>query len=128
MTLWGRRHLPPLVSARPDFSSRPESKLKLNSSLICARSMSALWSVVNRKCPEMQDSVQDSRCGRRHVERLDPPAQRKRDELVAGVADARAEAPPLRAEDNDHPPAVIRLVVRHGLGGAGAVHPGAVPL
>src|SRR4051812_9379902 len=50
------------------FSSRPGSKLKLNSSLICARSMSALWSVVNQKCPEMQDSVQDSRRGRRHVE------------------------------------------------------------
>src|SRR3954453_2928073 len=124
MTLWGRRHLPPLVSARPDFSSRPESKLKLNSSLICARSMSALWSVVNQKCPEMQDSVQDGRCGRRDVERVDLPAERQRDELVAGLANTRAQAAAFRTEHDHDLPAIVRPVVRDRVRRARAVHPG----
>src|SRR4051794_38169040 len=90
--------------------------------------MSALWSAVNPNCPQMKVSVKTTDSGRRPVERTDPPAERQRDELVAAVSDARAQAAPFRTEDHDHLPAVVRLVVRHGLGGARAVHPRPVAL
>src|SRR3954452_815946 len=99
-TLWGAAPLTSPGKRQTRYSYRPELCLKLNSSLICARSMVALWSAVNQELAELQDSVQDSRRRRRDVERIDRPERRQRDGRVAGSADAWAEAATLGSEDD----------------------------
>src|SRR5688572_15248058 len=94
----------PLTSPgkRPTYSARRSRCLNLDSSLTLRGSITALWSGVNRLPPELQDSVQDSRRRRTHVQGLDLPAPRQRDQLVAGVADAGTQPLALRAEDHHH--------------------------
>src|SRR3954462_13081182 len=89
------------------FSFQTRAKLKLYSSLICARSMVGLWSAVNQEVPEMQDSVHDSRCGRRDVERIHVPAHRQGDQPVACGAHPRTQPAALRAEHHHDLSAVV---------------------
>src|SRR5829696_10272113 len=75
--------------------------------------------------PLPQDLVQQDGCGGAHVERVDPPAQRYRDEVVARRGDARAQAPPLGAEHEHDAAAPVDGAVSGACTGRGAVAPAA---
>ena len=75
--------------------------------------------------PFLQDRVHQDRSGGAHVERIDAPEQRERDEVVARARDPRAQPATLRAEHQDDPAGVVRGVVAGAGAGGGAVGPAA---
>src|SRR5204863_4987920 len=73
----------------------------------------------------LQDRVQQGGGRGAHIQRLEVPADRQRDEVVARRRDPRAEAPPLGAEDQHDAALVVGPVVGRRRGGIGAVAPAA---
>src|SRR5215207_6065221 len=75
-----------------------------------------MYSSVARLCgrvkPLLQDLVQEDGCRGAHVERVDPPSERQRHELVAGRRDPWPQAAALRAQHEDDPAGPVHLPVR----------------
>src|SRR6185437_16621059 len=113
-------HLPPLVA--PD-SSGVETQPQLQPYL-SARSMPGYGELSSPLGTKLQDAINERRRGGRHVERLDPPPHRQRDQLVTGLRDPWPQAAALGSEHQNDLPPVVRPLVGHAVG-RGAINPGA---
>src|SRR5581483_1236462 len=77
-------------------------------------SFAQLWSLVKRCFTRLQDPVQQRRRRRRDTERIDPPMQWQRDQLIARRGHTRAQTRALAAEHGNDPAAVVGAVVGDG--------------